>query len=143
MVENIEHDTRSDLEDVLEQQPETQEISEQSFRKREAVEEVRSREYGQKGAETGVKRDLGFILDIPLEVSVEVGRTRMLVDKVLQLGRGSVIELDKLAGAPLEVLVNQSLIARGEVVVVNEKFGIRLTEIISPTKRVEKLGRPR
>ena len=83
---------------------------------------------------------LELILDIPLRVSVELGRTKMIVNDLLQLGQGSVIELAKLAGDPLEVLVNDKLIARGEVVVVNEKFGIRLTDIISPIERIEKLG---
>ena len=84
--------------------------------------------------------NLDFILDIPMEVSVELGRAKMLISDLLQLGQGSVVELTKLAGEPLEVLVNQKLIARGEVVVVNEKFGIRLTDIISPTERVKRLG---
>jgi len=87
----------------------------------------------------GVSRDMDFLLDIPLEVTVELGRTRMLIKDLLQLGQGSVIELDKLAGEPMEILVNNKLIARGEVVVVNEKFGIRLTDIISPTERIQKL----
>ena len=91
--------------------------------------------------ELGIKmKKLELILDIPLRVSVELGRTKMLVNDLLQLGQGSVIELNKLAGDPLEVLVNDKLIARGEVVVVNEKFGIRLTDIISPIERIEKLG---
>lgn len=85
-------------------------------------------------------KKLELILDIPLKVSVELGRTKMLVNDLLQLGQGSVIELTKLAGEPLEVLVNEKLVARGEVVVVNEKFGIRLTDIISPIERIEKLG---
>jgi flagellar motor switch protein FliN/FliY len=84
--------------------------------------------------------NLDFILDIPMEVAVELGRARMLISELLQLGQGSVIELSKLAGEPLEVLVNHKLIARGEVVVVNEKFGVRLTDIISPTERVRRLG---
>lgn len=84
--------------------------------------------------------NLDFILDIPLEVSVELGRAKMLISELLQLGQGSVIELTKLAGEPLEILVNQKLVARGEVVVVNEKFGVRLTDIISPTERVRQLG---
>lgn len=83
--------------------------------------------------------NIGFILDIPLQLSVEIGRTRMIINDLLQLGQGSVIELDKLAGEPFDVLVNNKLIARGEVVVVNEKFGIRLTDIISPTERIEQL----
>jgi len=84
--------------------------------------------------------NLDFVLDIPLEVSVELGRTKMLISDLLQLGQGSVVELSKLAGEPLEILVNQKLIARGEVVVVNEKFGVRLTDIISPVDRVKQLG---
>jgi flagellar motor switch protein FliN/FliY len=82
---------------------------------------------------------LDFILDIPLKVSVELGRTQIIVKDLLQLGQGSVLELDKLAGEPLEILVNGKLVAKGEVVVVNEKFGIRLTDIISPIERIETL----
>ena len=83
--------------------------------------------------------NLGFILDIPLEVSVELGRTQMLVNDLLKLGQGSVIELSKLAGETLEIMANQKIVARGEVVVINEKYGIRVTEIISPMERVEQL----
>jgi flagellar motor switch protein FliN/FliY len=93
----------------------------------------------QDSKKTTVQRGLDFILDIPLQVTVELGRTQMLVDELLQLGQGSVVELSKLAGEPMEILVNQKLIARGEVVVVNEKFGVRLTDIISPLERVEQL----
>ena len=84
-------------------------------------------------------QNLDFILDIPLKVSVELGRAQVVIKDLLQLGQGSVLELDKLAGEPLEVLVNGKLVARGEVVVVNEKFGIRLTDIISPLERIETL----
>jgi len=83
--------------------------------------------------------NLDFILDVPLQVSVHIGSTRMLIKELLQLGQGSIIELNKIAGEPMDVLVNDRLIARGEVVVVNDKFGIRLTDIISPSERVEKL----
>ncbi len=93
----------------------------------------------QDTGKTNVQRGLDFILDIPLEVTVELGRTKMLVNDLLQLGQGSVVELSKVAGEPMEILVNQKLIARGEVVVVNEKFGVRLTDIISPLERVEQL----
>ncbi|MBF0227456.1 MAG: flagellar motor switch protein FliN [Desulfobacterales bacterium] len=85
------------------------------------------------------ERELDFILDIPLELSVELGRTKMLVHDLLQLGQGSIVELNKLAGEPLEIFINRKLVARGEVVVVNEKFGIRLTDIISPLERVKSL----
>jgi len=87
----------------------------------------------------GASRDMDFLLDIPLEVTVELGRTRMFIKDLLQLGQGSVIELEKIAGEPMEILVNNKLVARGEVVVVNEKFGIRLTDIISPTERIRQL----
>lgn len=83
--------------------------------------------------------NLDRILDIPLVLSAQLGNTRMLIKDLLQLGPGSIVELDKLAGEPLEVLVNERLVARGEVVMVNEKFGIRLTDVISPTERVKKL----
>jgi len=95
----------------------------------ETVEE--SREQGE--------RELDFILDIPLELSVELGKTKMIVNDLLQLGQGSIIELNKLAGEPLEVYINRKLIARGEVVVVNEKFGVRLTDVITPIDRVKSL----
>ena len=74
---------------------------------------------------------LKMILDVPLKVSVELGRTKMLINDLLQLGQGSVIELDKIAGEPMEILINDKLVAMGEVVVVNEKFGVRLTDVVS------------
>lgn len=85
-------------------------------------------------------RNLELIMDIPLKVTVELGRTKMMVSDLLNLGQGSVIELNKLAGEALEIFVNDKLIARGEAVVVNEKFGVRLTDIISPMERVQQLG---
>ena len=94
----------------------------------------------EKGHGAKSMKDLDFLLDIPLEISVELGRTKMLINDLLQLGQGSVIELTKLAGEPLEILINQKLIARGEAVVVNEKFGVRITDIISPMERVKQLG---
>ncbi|MDD3311027.1 flagellar motor switch protein FliN [Pseudodesulfovibrio sp.] len=91
-------------------------------------------------ASPGGKRDLDFILDIPLDVSAELGRAKLLINELLQLGQGSVVELNKLAGEPLEIYVNGKLVARGEAVVINEKFGVRLTDIISPIERVKQLG---
>jgi len=85
------------------------------------------------------QKSIDFILDLPLQVTVELGRTQMLINDLLRLGQGSVVELSKLAGEPMEVLVNQKLVARGEVVVVNDKFGVRLTDVISPLERVEQL----
>ena len=89
--------------------------------------------------DTKSSANMDFLLDIPLEISVELGRTKMLINELLKLGQGSVVELSKLAGETLEILANQKLVARGEVVVVNEKYGVRLTEIISPTERIERL----
>jgi|GEM_PF-933311 len=83
--------------------------------------------------------NIEFILDIPIEITVQLGHTKMLIDEMLKLGQGSVIELSKTAGETLDVLANQKLIARGEVVVVEEKYGIRLTEIVSHTERIESL----
>jgi flagellar motor switch protein FliN/FliY len=85
------------------------------------------------------KGKIEFILDIPLEITAELGRTKMVINDLLKLGQGSIIELSKPAGGNLEILANQKLVARGEVVVVNEKYGIRLTEIVSPTERIESL----
>jgi len=85
------------------------------------------------------KPDLNVILDIPVTISMEVGRTSITIRNLLQLNQGSVIELDRLAGEPLDVLVNGTLIAHGEVVVVNEKFGIRMTDVISPSERIRRL----
>jgi len=82
---------------------------------------------------------LKFILDIPLQLTVELGRTSMLVKDVLQLNQGAVVELSKLAGEPLDVFINSKLVARGEAVVVNEKFGVRLVDVVSPNERVEKV----
>ena len=83
--------------------------------------------------------NMEFLLDISLDVTVELGRAKMLINDMLKLGQGSVIELSKLAGESLDILANQKPIARGEVVVVNDKYGVRLTEVISPTERVERL----
>jgi flagellar motor switch protein FliN/FliY len=85
-------------------------------------------------------RTMDFLLDVTLQVTVEVGRARMTIQDILQLGAGSVVELEKLAGEPLDIYVNGKQVARGEAVIVNEKFGVRLTDIISPDERVESLA---
>ncbi len=98
--------------------------------------------FSQLSQSAGAKSDdlnLDVILDIPVQISMEIGRTTINIRNLLQLNQGSVIELDRMAGEPLDVLVNGTLIAHGEVVVVNEKFGIRLTDVISPAERVKKL----
>lgn len=89
---------------------------------------------------TGESENLDFVLDIPLRVSVELGRAKILVQDLLKLHKGSVIELTKMAGEPLEILVNERVVARGEVIVVNEKFGVRLTDVVSHTQRIRQLG---
>ena len=95
---------------------------------------------GNKNESPVEGRGIDLLLDIPLEVSVEVGRSRILVRDLLQLQEGSLVELDKLAGEPLDLYVNSRLIARGEAVVVNDKFGLRLTDVVSPSERIENLG---
>ena len=93
------------------------------------------------GAASDARNDIDMILDIPVQLTVELGRTRIPIKHILQLAQGSVIELDALAGEPMDVLVNGCLIAQGEVVVVNDKFGIRLTDIVTPNERVRRLNR--
>jgi len=94
---------------------------------------------GQNQKTEPSSRRLDMLLDVPLEVNVELGRTRMTIQDLLQLGPGSVIELDKVAGEALDILVNGRLVARGEAVVVNDKFGIRITDIVSPQERIQRL----
>jgi flagellar motor switch protein FliN/FliY len=91
--------------------------------------------------QAGTQNDIDFILDIPVQLTVELGRTKIAIKNLLQLAQGSVVELDGLAGEPMDVLVNGCLIAQGEVVVVNDKFGIRLTDIITPSERIRKLNK--
>ncbi len=94
----------------------------------------------EQQTEEDTSRGLDFLYDIPLQVSVEVGRSKILLKDLLKMGEGYVIELDKLAGAPLDLYVNSHLIARGEAVMVGEKFGIRLTDVVSTSDRIENLG---
>lgn len=96
-------------------------------------------ELGQAAAANGNEVNLEVLLDVPVTLAMEVGRTRLSIRNLLQLNQGSVVELDRTAGEPLDVFVNGTLVAHGEVVVINEKFGIRLTDVISPAERVRKL----
>ena len=121
-------ETLEDVKDI----DETEEGGKEGGKEGEGMEE--------ESASTGETKSMDLILDIPLTVAVELGRSKMLINDLLQLGQGSVIELTKLVGEPLEVLVNQKLVARGEVVVVNEKFGVRLTDIVSPMERVQSMA---
>ncbi|HZX30216.1 MAG TPA: flagellar motor switch protein FliN [Rhodocyclaceae bacterium] len=97
--------------------------------------------FGGTGTGGGMMNELDMILDIPVNITVELGRTKITIKNLLQLAHGSVVELDAMAGEPMDVLVNGTLIAQGEVVVVNDKFGIRLTDIITPSERMRKLNR--
>ena len=98
--------------------------------------------YDSASAGTGVSSmDIARVMDVPVQLTAEIGRTRITIKNLLQLSQGSVVELDGLAGQPLDVLINGYLIAQGEVVVVNDKYGIRLTDIITPSERMQKLAR--
>ncbi|MBC7860462.1 MAG: flagellar motor switch protein FliN [Burkholderiaceae bacterium] len=99
------------------------------------------KDFSQQPGKTETHNDIEFILDIPVQLTVELGRTKIAIKNLLQLAQGSVVELDGLAGEPMDVLVNGCLIAQGEVVVVNDKFGIRLTDIITPSERIRKLNK--
>ena len=98
-------------------------------------------QFSPAAGKTGAANDIDLILDIPVQLTVELGRTKIAIKNLLQLAQGSVVELDGLAGEPMDVFVNGCLIAQGEVVVVNDKFGIRLTDIITPSERIRKLKR--
>lgn len=130
--EETEQPTQDNIS--VEQTPESNEINLDNEQEVDGFQELKNSEVAEKQV-----RDIDFLLDIPLEVSVELGRTKLLINDLLRLSQGSVIELNKVAGEPMEILINQKLIARGEVVVVNEKFGVRLTDILSPMERVQKL----
>jgi flagellar motor switch protein FliN/FliY len=131
-----EEDTDQDVESTNVEGEETAEAAV------EKNDEFASEEGNDKTTDkvNGESASLDLILDIPLTVTVELGRSKMLINDLLQLGQGSVVELTKLVGDPLEVLVNNKLVARGEVVVVNEKFGVRLTDIVTPMERVKSLA---
>ncbi len=98
-------------------------------------------EFTPKNKLLETQNDIDFILDIPVQLTVELGRTKIAIKNLLQLAQGSVVELDGMAGEPMDVLVNGCLIAQGEVVVVNDKFGIRLTDIITPAERIRKINK--
>ena len=122
-------------------------IAEQAAAEAAALEKQQSaqaavfKDFSNKGTRTETPNDIDFILDIPVQLTVELGRTKIAIKNLLQLAQGSVVELDGMAGEPMDVLVNGCLIAQGEVVVVNDKFGIRLTDIITPSERIRKLNK--
>lgn len=136
MNEQAAGEAKDDWGDAMaEQQAETKKSD-----KYEAAEFPPLNEAKQKSHQNTDEVKLDVILDVPVTVSLEIGRTRINIRNLLQLNQGSVVELDRFAGEPMDVLVNGTLVAHGEVVVVNDKFGIRLTDIISPSERVRKLG---
>ncbi len=121
-------------------------LAEQTQAESSALQEQTSKtavfnEFSANNKLEGTQNDIDFILDIPVQLTVELGRTKISIKSLLQLAQGSVVELDGMAGEPMDVLVNGCLIAQGEVVVVNDKFGIRLTDIITPAERIRKLNR--
>lgn len=144
-------ETKEDLKEAEEKMEKTEEISSEDLMSMwdEALKEAKRESPPSQPAKleeltpeqkSKVYPELDFILDIPLEISAEIGRTKMLIRDLLKLNQGSIIELEKFAGEPVEIYVNGKLMARGEVVVVNEKFGVRITEIISAQERIKKLG---
>jgi flagellar motor switch protein FliN/FliY len=112
-----------------------------ALEKQQAASAAVFQDFGTKNVRPDTPNDIDFILDIPVQLTVELGRTKIAIKNLLQLAQGSVVELDGLAGEPMDVLVNGCLIAQGEVVVVNDKFGIRLTDIITPSERIRKLNK--
>jgi len=125
-------------EDMQQEDIQQQKDVQQQKDARQKVQEPEFENFQDENSQTGA-RDMDFLLDIPVEVAVQLGTTRMLIKELLHLGQGSVVELEKLAGEPMEIMANSKLIARGEVVVVNEKFGVRLTDIISTSERITQL----
>jgi len=135
---------KGDLEDAFAEEkdkaPQAKTAPQPKTKSAAPVKEATFSELERREPGASAQRNLDFLLDVPLEVSVELGRARLRISDLLCLAQGSVVELTKTAGEPLEILVNQKLMARGEVVVVNDKFGVRLTDIISPTERVKQLA---
>jgi len=138
--ENVDQDSMADEWAAA---MEEQDVADAAMEEADPAETMELDEFDAAGAmdagSDGAQPDLDVILDIPVSISMEVGRTSITIRNLLQLNQGSVIELDRLAGEPLDVLVNGTLIAHGEVVVVNEKFGIRMTDVISPSERIKRL----
>jgi flagellar motor switch protein FliN len=142
MKQDVEREPAADVAEPAAGQKRAQAAAkEQHSRKKEPVERASFESLSRDRSAAAEREDvnLDVVLDIPVTLSTEIGRTRIPIRSLLQLNQGSVVELDRLAGEPLDVYVNGTLIAHGEVVVVNEKFGIRLTDVISPAERVKKL----
>lgn len=145
MIDDIKQDQGGDMDDwasaLAEQTAATQPVP-SSFEAPQNVTKANVFQPLNLNNNAGIaKADIDLILDVPVQLTAELGRTRITIKSLLQLSQGSVVELDGLAGEPMDVLINGYLIAQGEVVVVNEKFGIRLTDIITPSERIHKLNR--
>lgn len=142
---DIDKDANEALADEWAAAMEEQDVVDESVFPASAIGGAESAQFQELTSESGKSGSgevqLDAILDVPVTISMEIGRTQISIRNLLQLNQGSVVELDRLAGEPMDVLVNGTLIAKGEVVVVNEKFGIRLTDIISPADRVKRLGK--
>ncbi|RFA28536.1 flagellar motor switch protein FliN [Alkalilimnicola ehrlichii] len=131
-----------DWAEAMAEQEDTSATGEQTAGPEESVQNAEMQDFSGDPDIEGLEDEdinLDVILDIPVTLSMEIGRTRVSIRNLLQLNQGSVVELDRLAGEPLDVMVNGTLVAHGEVVVVNERFGIRLTDVVSPAERVKKL----
>jgi flagellar motor switch protein FliN/FliY len=139
------HDTPSakDEDELVEEPDETSETntSKESYEPPVEPKEVKTAEFQQlaKGERLGEKQNIQMVLDVTLPISIELGRTAMTIGEILELGPGSVVELEKLAGEPVDVLVNEKIVARGEVVVVDENFGVRITQLISKSDLIKNL----
>ncbi|MCW8882538.1 MAG: flagellar motor switch protein FliN [Sedimenticola sp.] len=142
---DIDKDANEALADEWAAAMEEQDVVDESVIPASTIGGAESAQFQELTSESGKSGSgevqLDAILDVPVTISMEIGRTQISIRNLLQLNQGSVVELDRLAGEPMDVLVNGTLIAKGEVVVVNEKFGIRLTDIISPADRVKRLGK--
>lgn len=136
---NPKSDTEPDMEDDWAAAMAEQALAESSTAQAQPAQIFPS--FGETAGKASMMNELDMILDIPVQIAVELGRTKITIKNLLQLAHGSVVELDAMAGEPMSVYVNGTLIAQGEVVVVNDKFGIRLTDIITPSERMRKLGR--
>lgn len=149
---NIEDSTTDDWSAAMEEQTEAETSTTDAdwgdaLEEQAATDNLKTAEFQEFAAGNDAPKDssgddvnLDVILDVPVTISMEIGRTQVNIRNLLQLNQGSVVELDRLAGEPMDVLVNGTLVAHGEVVVVNEKFGIRLTDVISPSERVRRLA---
>ena len=141
MAQKEEVQNQSEVQESAETTSEQESNAQEDGVEKSKAEKVQAKNFQSIQDSSGDKTPLNvnFILDIPLDVNVEVGKAQMVVNDLLQLGEGSVIELEKMVGEPFDIFANEKQIAKGEIVVINERFGVRVTEILSPKERVENL----